>query len=485
MQYKKKSGKSPDLLTWVGSYVKSVMNDCRHLYIRQIKTVRSGHRKNGATATVTRENNSVSSKTAAPADGAREMEERMKGSRMSLPTQMAIGMVLGIIAGAITPAVGFDPSYYKPVGQLFINLVRMVVVPLVLTTLVAGAASVGDVSKLGRVAGKTLVYYLATTGIAVVVGLVLANIFQPGNGLSIATEGLKAKEVTPPTLVSVFLNIVPINPMEALSKGNMLQIIFFALLFGFGLSVIGEKGKSVLHFFDGAADVMIKVTGFVMLYAPIGVFGLMAYTVSMHGLSVLLPLIKLVLVMYLACILQILLVYLPCIKVTGLTPRQFLRGIASSMMIAFTTCSSAAALSTTLLSVQKLGASRSVSSFSIPLGNTINMDGAAIYMGIAAIFAAEVYGIPMPLDKQLTVILLAILASIGSMGVPGAALIMITMVFTQVGIPLEAIALVAGVDRIMDMARTTINVLGDATGALFVSKLENDFDPERGRLMEQ
>ena len=294
----------------------------------------------------------------------------MKGSRMSLPTQMAIGMVLGIAAGALTQAMGLDPSWYKPVGQLFINLVRMVVVPLVLTTLVAGAASVGDVSKLGRVAGKTLAYYLVTTAVAVVIGLVLANIFQPGSGLSISTEGLKAKEVAPPTLVDVFLNIVPINPIEALSKGNMLQIIFFALLFGFGLSVIGDKGKQVLHFFDGAADVMIKVTGFVMLYAPIGVFGLMAYTVSMHGLGVLLPLIKLVLVMYLACI--------------------------------------------------------------------------------------------------------------GSMGVPGAALIMITMVFTQVGIPLEAIALVAGVDRIMDMARTTINVLGDATGALFVSKLESDFDPERG-----
>ena len=393
----------------------------------------------------------------------------MKGSRMSLPTQMAIGMVLGIAAGALTPAMGLDPSWYKPVGQLFINLVRMVVVPLVLTTLVAGAASVGDVSKLGRVAGKTLAYYLVTTAVAVVIGLVLANIFQPGSGLSISTEGLKAKEVAPPTLIDVFLNIVPINPIEALSKGNMLQIIFFALLFGFGLSVIGDKGKQVLHFFDGAADVMIKVTGFVMLYAPIGVFGLMAYTVSMHGLSVLLPLIKLILI-----------VYLPCVKVTGLTPSRFLKGLASPMMIAFTTCSSAAALSTTLLSVQKLGASRSVSSFSIPLGNTINMDGAAIYMGIAAIFAAEVYGIPMPLDRQLTVILLAVLASIGSMGVPGAALIMITMVFTQVGIPLEAIALVAGVDRIMDMARTTINVLGDATGALFVSKLESDFDPERG-----
>ena len=340
-------------------------------------------------------------------------------------------MVLGIVVGALAPTGIIDPSWFKPVGQLFINLVRMVVVPLVLTTLIAGAASVGDVSKLGRVASKTLIYYLATTGIAVVIGLVLANIFQPGQGLSISTEGLQAKQVTPPALVDVFLNIVPINPVDALSKGNMLQIIFFALLFGFGISVIGDKGKPALHFFDSAAEVMIKVTNFVMLYAPIGVFGLMAYTVSTHGLSVLLPLIKLVLVMYLACLLQIIIVYLPCVKVASLTPVQFLKGIASSMMIAFTTCSSAAALSTTLLNVQKLGASRSVSSFSIPLGNTINMDGAAIYMGIAAIFAAEVYGIPMPLDQQLIVILLAILASIGSMGVPGAALIMITMVFRK------------------------------------------------------
>ena len=360
----------------------------------------------------------------------------------------------------------------------------MVVVPLVLTTLVAGAASVGDVSRLGRVAGKTLIYYLVTTAVAVIIGLVLANLFQPGSGLNISTDGLTAKNVTPPPLVDVLMNIVPINPVDALAKGNMLQIIFFAMLFGFGLSSAGEKGKIVYSFFDGAAEVMVKVTSAVMLYAPIGVFGLMAFTVSMHGLSVLLPLVKLVAVMYVACLCQVLIVYMPCVKFCGITPAKFLKGLAEPLMISFTTCSSAAALSSNLFSVQKLGASKPVSSFSIPLGNTINMDGAAIYMGIAAIFAAEVYGIPMPLDKQLTVILLAILASIGSMGVPGAALIMVTMVFTQVGIPLEAIALVAGVDRIMDMARTTINVLGDATGALFVSKLENDLDQERGARLQ-
>ena len=223
---------------------------------------------------------------------------------------------------------------------------------------------------------------------------------------------------------------------------------------------------------------MIKVTGIVMRYAPIGVFGLMAFTVANHGLSVLLPLIKLVGVMYLACFFQVLLAYLPCAKYSGLTPSTFLKGLSEPLMISFSTCSSAAALSSNLLSVQKLGASKSVSSFSIPLGNTINMDGTAIYMGVAAVFAAEVYGIPLTLGDQLTVMLMGLLASIGTAGVPGAGLIMVSLVFTQISIPLEALALIAGIDRVLDMIRTSINVLGDATGALLVSKLEGDLNTE-------
>ena len=386
---------------------------------------------------------------------------------------MAVGMVLGIVAGLLLPAIGLDASWIKPFGQIFITLIRMVVVPLVFFTLIAGAASVSDVRTLGRVATKTLVYYILTTALAVTIGLVLANLVQPGLGLSLSTENLTAKQANVPPLSKVFMDIIPLNPIEALAQGKMLQIIFFALLFGFGLSMIGEKGDTLVKAVEGVAETMIKVTGIVMLYAPIGVFALMAVTVATHGLSVLLPLIKLVGVMYLASLCHILLVYLPCVKMTGVTPGAFIKGLASPLIIAFTTCSSAAALSANMFSVQKLGASRTVSSFSIPLGNTINMDGAALYMGVVAIFAAEIYGIPMPLGKQLTVLLLAVLASIGSMGVPGAALVMITMVFTQVGIPLEAVALVAGVDRVMDMARTTINVLGDATGALLVTRLED------------
>lgn len=398
-------------------------------------------------------------------------------ARISLPTQMAIGMALGIAAGMLFPDMG---STFKPLGQLFINLIRMVVVPLVLCTIVAGSASVGDINKLGRVASKTLIYYFGTTAVAVVLGLVFANIFNPGEGLNIATEGLKAKSATPPKMVDVFLNIIPLNPIDAMGKGNMLQVIFFAMLFGFGLSAVGERGKTVYAFFDGAAETMIKVTNMVMIYAPVGVFGLIAFTVSKHGADVLLPLIKVIGVMYVACLVHVLVCYLPLVRVSGITIGHFFKLLSAPLMIAFTTCSSAAALATNLIQCQKLGASKPVASFSLPLGNTINMDGTAVYMGVVAIFVAEIYGIPMPFDKQFQVLATGILASIGSVGVPGAGLIMSTIVFTQVGIPLEGIAIIAGIDRVMDMARTTMNVLGDATGAIVVSKWEGELDPEAG-----
>ena len=398
-------------------------------------------------------------------------------ARISLPTQMAIGMALGIVAGMVAPDMG---STFKPLGQLFINLIRMVVVPLVLCTIVAGSASVGDINKLGRVATKTLIYYFGTTAVAVVLGLVFANIFNPGEGLNIATEGLKAKSATPPKMVDVFLNIIPLNPIDAMGKGNMLQVIFFAMLFGFGLSAVGERGKACYAFFDGAAETMIKVTNMVMIYAPVGVFGLIAFTVSKHGADVLLPLIKVIGVMYIACLVHVLVCYLPLVRVSGITVGHFFKLLSAPLMIAFTTCSSAAALATNLIQCQKLGASKPVASFSLPLGNTINMDGTAVYMGVVAIFVAEIYGIPMPFDKQFQVLATGILASIGSVGVPGAGLIMSTIVFTQVGIPLEGIAIIAGIDRVMDMARTTMNVLGDATGAIVVSKWEGELDPEAG-----
>ena len=259
--------------------------------------------------------------------------------RLGLPAQMGIGMVLGIVVGAMAPSLNLEASWFKPLGDLFITLVRMVVVPLVFTTLVAGAASVCDVKELGRVASKTLIYYLLTTTVAVVIGLILANLLRPGLGLTLSMENLQVKDVSAPPLIKVLMDIVPLNPIDALAKGNMLQVIFFAILFGFALSMLGDRGRPAFVFFDSCAEVMIKVTGIVMRYAPIGVFGLMAFTVANHGLSVLLPLIKLVGVMYLACIFQVLLVYLPCAMYSGLTPSTFLKGLSEPLMISFSTCS--------------------------------------------------------------------------------------------------------------------------------------------------
>lgn len=411
--------------------------------------------------------------------------ERMaKGIGISLPAQMGIGMVLGVIAGVAAPHISIDAEWFKPFGQLFINLVRMVVVPLVFATLVAGAASITDITKLGRVAVKTLLCFVVFTVLGTAIGLIMGDVFQPGAGLTIPTDNLAAKQTSAPSLGQVLMDIVPVNPIDSMAKGRMLPIIFFAVMVGFCLSLCAEKAKVVTEFFNGFAEVMIKMTGIVMLYAPIGVFALMAYTVAAQGLAVLLPLAKLIVLMYAGCVILLVAVYFPCLKYSGMSPMGFMKGFSEPLMTAFTTCSSAASMASSLVSVEKMGASRSVSSFAIPLGNTINMDGTAIYMGVVTIFAAEIYGIPMPFDKQLTVVFMALLAAIGTIGVPGSGMIMITMIFSQVGIPLEAVAIVAGVDRILDMARTTINVTGDATAAILVSKLENDFDPQRGAAMD-
>lgn len=403
------------------------------------------------------------------------MASKMK---ISLAWQMMIGLALGIAVGAMVDS-SFAQTYLQPLGTLFIRLIRMVVVPLVIATIIAGAAGISDTSKLGRVATKVLCVYAITTAVSVAIGLVFASVIQPGLGINLSTEGLQAKQVTPPALVDTLLDIVPINPMEAFAKGNMLQIIFFAVIFGFALAGLGERGKPVLKFFELVGDTMVRVTNMVMHYAPIGVFGLMAYTVSRHGLQVLLPLFQLILSSFLATATLVFLVLIPLVYILARIPMmKFLRGIFEPWLIAFTTCSSAAALPANLAAARRLGATKSIASFSIPLGNTINMNGTAVYMGVCSIFAAEVYGLDLTMVDQMTIVLMGVLAAVGTAGVPGAGLIMTTIVFTQVGIPLEAVALIAGIDRILDMIRTSINVVGDVASAVIVTNLEGDLGKE-------
>ena len=406
------------------------------------------------------------------------MADKKSSAWTSLPMQMMLGLVLGVIVGAFTNPE-FAQTWFRPLGDLFIRLIRMVVVPLVIATIIAGAAGISDTAKLGRVAVKVLLVYAITTAIAVAIGLLFANFIQPGIGLNLSTEGLQMKAVTSPKLVDTLLDIVPINPMEALSKGSMLQIIFFAVIFGFALSGLGERGKPVLNFFTIVGDVMIRMTSIVMLYAPIGVFGLISYTVAQHGIAVLLPLFKLLLTSFFATAFLVIVILAPMVAILAKTgPKKFFKGIFEPWLIAFTTCSSAAALPANLVAARKLGASKAVSFFSIPLGNTINMNGTAVYMGVCAVFAAEVYGINLTIADQATVVLMGVLAAVGTAGVPGAGLIMTTIVFTQVGIPLEAVALIAGIDRFLDMIRTSINVVGDVASALVVTNLEGDLNKE-------
>ena len=401
-----------------------------------------------------------------------------KKPKISLAWQMMIGLALGVVVGALVEQETAK-TFLQPLGDLFIRLIRMVVVPLVVATIIAGAAGISDTSKLGRVATKTLICYALTTAVAVAIGLVFASFIQPGVGLDLSTEGLAAKAVEAPPLTQTLLNIVPINPMQAMSEGQMLQIIFFAVIFGFGLSSLGDRCKPVLNYFEVVGDTMIRVTGIVMLYAPIGVFGLIAFTVSRHGLGVLLPLFQLILSSFLATAFFVILLLVPLVRVvTGIPMMTFYRGIFEPWLIAFTTCSSAAALPANLNAARRLGSTKAVASFSIPLGNTINMNGTAIYMGVCSIFAAEVYGLDLTMADQVTIVLMGVLAAVGTAGVPGAGLIMTTVVFTQVGIPLEAVALIAGIDRILDMIRTSINVVGDVASALIVTRLEGDLGSE-------
>lgn len=401
-----------------------------------------------------------------------------KKPKISLAWQMMIGLALGVVVGALVEQETAK-TFLQPLGDLFIRLIRMVVVPLVLATIIAGAAGISDTSKLGRVATKTLICYALTTAVAVAMGLIFASFIQPGVGLDLSTEGLAAKAVQAPPLTQTLLNIVPINPMQAMSEGQMLQIIFFAVIFGFGLSALGERGKPVLNFFELVGDTMIRVTHIVMLYAPIGVFGLIAYTVSRHGLGVLLPLFQLILSSFLATAFFVIVLLVPLVRVvTGIPMMTFYKGVFEPWLVAFTTCSSAAALPANLNAARRLGSTKAVASFSIPLGNTINMNGTAIYMGVCSIFAAEVYGLDLTMADQLTIVLMGVLAAVGTAGVPGAGLIMTTVVFTQVGIPLEAVALIAGVDRILDMIRTSINVVGDVASAVIVTRLEGDLGSE-------
>lgn len=418
-------------------------------------------------------------------------------SRYRTTTQrIFIAMLLGVAIGSMvqlllgpTPAVdghAAEPSaafrflvdgVFTVGGQLFISALKMLVVPLVFIGLVCGVGSLSEPSKLGRYGGKALGLYLLTTGLAVTLGLGFALLIEPGSGLALASD-IQYEATPAPSLASVIIGLIPSNPVAALASANMLQIIVFAVIFGLAASLTGEAGRSVLQGFDKTNQIIMTIVGFVMKIAPFGVFCLMAKLAATLEISAFIGILKYFLLVFILLIVHAVVVYSSLLKLfTGLSPMPLISKLKDCALFAFSSASSAATLPVTLkTAVERLGVKRELASFTLPLGTTINMDGTAIMQGVATVFIAQVYMVDLTTSDLLMVILTATLASIGTAGVPGAGLIMLAMVLTQVNLPVEGIALIIGIDRLLDMTRTVVNVTGDCTVTCIVAHSEGELD---------
>ncbi len=408
--------------------------------------------------------------------------------RTGVPTQIFFGLVLGAVAGVI---FGPDAAVIRPIGTAFIRLIKMVVIPLIFASLLIGVASLGDLRKLGRIGGKTFAFYIAYYVTAVALGLFLANAVKPGSNLPESvqaelkesygqTADVQAQRIEErPSLTDVFVNIIPDNPADSVVQANMLQIIFFAMFMGVVISLLDKKKmEPVLEFFSAVNDIMIKIVEIVIKTAPYAVFALIAAVVGTFGVDILMSLLR-----YCAVViggLLLMAVTYPAIVwlFTKYPYLRFWKGMIPAQLIAFSTCSSSATLPVTMeCAEEKIGVSKEISSFVLPLGATINMNGTALYQGVTAIFIAQVYGMHLGLGGQLSIVLTATLASIGAAGAPAMGVLMLVIVLKQVGIPLEGIALILGVERILDMFRTVINVTGDMAAAAVIAHTEGELHP--------
>ncbi|MDO3720813.1 dicarboxylate/amino acid:cation symporter [Marinobacter sp. chi1] len=396
-------------------------------------------------------------------------------SGMALWKKILIGMVLGCIVGAV---MGPDAEVLKPIGTLFINAIKMLIVPLVFCSLIVGVTSMKDTRKMGRIGLKSVVLYLGTTAVAISIGLGLGAVVAPGAGVNMVVDAAAPAAKDAPSLVQTLLNMIPKNPVDALAAGNILQIIVFALGLGISLNLVGEKAEPTIKVFEGLVEGMYKLTELVMKLAPYGVFGLMAWVAGKYGMDILMPLIKVVGAVYLGALVHVVVFYSLMVSTVGrLNPMQYLKGLVNPAAVAFTTTSSSGTLPATIKAArEEMGVSKGISSFVLPLGATINMDGTALYQGVCALFIAQAFGVDLAFTDYLLIIATSTLASVGTAGVPGAGLIMLSLVLTTVGLPMEGLAIVAGIDRILDMARTTVNVCGDMMVSVLVGKSENELD---------
>ena len=408
--------------------------------------------------------------------------------KMSLTSKVLIGMGLGIAIGLIINLLGLNGEgsfvseyvvgFFHIVGKMFVTALKMLVVPLVFFSLITGVIGIGDINALGKVGGKSFALYMLTTAIAIAVGITLAATIGIGEGVNMtsATASFTAKEA--PALSAVLVDIIPSNVVNAMALGKMLQIIFFSILVGISILMVGKKAEPVVELIEIGNEIMMKMVNVVMAIAPYAVFALLAKAIANLGLDLLVDLAAYVLVLIAALMIHLFVTLMGILKIfSGMSPKIFLKKMRETQIFAFSTSSSNATIPVTLRAVtDRLGVNNSVASFTVPFGATINMDGTAIMQGVATVFIANAYGIELGISGYLTVIMMSVLASIGTAGVPGVGLIMLSMVFAQVGIPVEGIGLILGVDRLLDMVRTAVNVSGDAAVSVIVAKSEGKLD---------
>lgn len=387
-----------------------------------------------------------------------------------LSLQILLGLGLGVLVGlALQGAPDFAEACLQPLGILFLNLIKMLVIPLVFSSLVTGTCGLKDARQMAGIGAGTVLFYLCSTAVAVSLGLLAGNLFPVGRGLGYTAPTLQtpAESVS---LADTLLNIVPVNPVQALAEGNMLQIIFFALCLGAAVLSLGDAGRPLFVFFESLANAMYALTGFIMKLAPLAVFALIAPVVAQLGPGVLASLLGVAALVYGTCLVHMLAGYSAAVSLLGrISPVRFFREALPATLFAFSSASSAGALPFSMESAERLNVSQPVRSFVLPLGATINMDGTAIYQGVCALFIANAYGLSLGFGQQLTIVASCTLASVGTAGVPGAGAVMLSMVLQSVGLPIEGIGLVLGIDRVLDMARTAVNVTGDLAAAVVVS----------------
>lgn len=412
---------------------------------------------------------------------------KLKGLGLTSLTLLALvlGMAMGIIIHTMPTNYFLDEflvnGVFLVLGNGFINLLKMIVVPLVFASLVTGTMSIGDTKRLGRIGGKTICFYLLTTALAIVIAMSVASFTDPGVGFDIsgmATTNTEVEVVQQESITTTLLNLIPNNPIKAMADGDMIPIIIFAVIFGLGMTKLSQDHPVITRFFVELNDVMMNITMMIMKLAPIGVFSLIARTFAQLGAGAIIGLVKYFLTVLLALGIQCFIVYAIILFVTtGIKPTVFFKKFSSVMAFAFSTSSSNATIPVTIDTLEsKLGVSTEISSFTIPLGATVNMDGTSIMQGVAVIFTAQAFGIDLSMMDYATVIATATLASIGTAGIPSVGLVMLSMVLSSVGLPVEGIAIIMGVDRLLDMTRTAVNVTGDAICTTILAKKEGAID---------